>query len=237
MKKLVILSFFALLSCTYIEAQEITAITTTNGIAPIPAFTLGKPAGLIFFETKLNNHFSLSPDVSFSLKDGNLWFSDLWIRYSFNPDTAKRWTVIIGVDYPAYIGKSTIDENGRMISKVANYPTGQLCIKRNINKNNSITLDYWYLQAIDMTDGIKGSYLSLSYGFKKSLKTFSFGSNLNVFYLNYSDKTNGFAGSITAKLSHNKSGLFVSAQGMSPIKASKVNADWNASLGISRKLF
>jgi len=237
MKKL-FLFLFLLTAFTFIsKSQTVTAIVTTNGISPIPAFTLSEPAGLIFVDTKLGKHFIFAPDITFSLKDGRLWFSDLWLKYELNLDLAKRWIAIVGIDCPAYIGQSTIDNNGKKISKAENYPTGQFCIKHRIGEKNTVIFDYWYLQAVDMTTGIKGSYISLSFNLVKELKQLSFISNPNVFYLNYSDGTKGFVGSINAILCHNKSGFFISTQGMTPITTDKIKAAWNISLGITKKLF
>lgn len=237
MKRIFLLIFFGFLIPISSESQTITVLTTTNGIAPIPAFTLGEPAALLILDTKLSKHLSLTPDIAFSLKNGNLWFSDIWLRYTFNPDTAKKWAFIVGLDSPSFVGESTTNEVGKEIKRAANYSTAQLCVKRNVGKYNSIILDYWYLWAFDMTTGIKGNYISLSFNFMKPFEKFSLMSNPNIFHLNYSDGTKGFVGAIDFKLTHNKSGLFLASQGTTPISAKTVKSSWNISIGFSRKMF
>lgn len=225
------------LGVTTLKSQTVTVITTTNGIAPIPAFTLGEPATLVFLNTNLSKHFSFSPDIAFSLKDGNFWFADLWLTYHTNLDSAKNWNMTIGVNCPSFVGGSTTDVIGNNVSTASAYSIGQLCLERKVGKSNLLVLNYWYLKAIDMSTGMKGSYLSLSYSIIKPIKDFSFALVPNLFYLNYSDGTKGFAGSLDAKFSHNKSGLFIAGQGMSPLVANKVKSGWNLSLGITRKMF
>lgn len=236
MKNLVLL-LVLFLGFTTLKSQTVTVITTTNGIASIPAFTLGEPAVLVFLRTNISKHFSFSPDITFSMKDGSFWFSDLWLRYHTDLDSTKKWTVIVGVDYPSFIGGSATNTAGKKISTTSIYPTGQLCLERKVGKSNLLVLDYWYLKATDMTTGIKGSYLSLSFYYNKPLKDFSFGLHPNLFYLNYSDGTKGFMGALDVKFSHNKSGLFFASQGISPLGADKVKSGWNLSLGITRKMF
>ncbi|MFA6355281.1 MAG: hypothetical protein WCW65_02560 [Candidatus Paceibacterota bacterium] len=232
-----VLLFVLFLGFSNLHSQTVTVVTTTNGIAPIPAFTLGEPAALVFLSTNLSEHFSFSPDIAFSMKDGSFWFSDLWLRYHTNLDSAKKWTLIVAVDYPSFIGGSATNAAGRKISTTEIYPTGQLCLEKKVRENNSLVLDYWYLKATDMITGIKGSYLSLSFYYNKPLKNLSFGLHPNLFYLNYSDGTKGFVGALDVKLSHNKSGLFFASQGISPLGAEKVRSGWNLSLGITRKMF
>ena len=237
MKNLFMLFVVLFLGLNSIYSQTVTVVTTTNGIAPIPAFTLGKPAALVFLSTNLSKHFSFSPDIAFSTKDGSFWFSDLWLRYHTELDSAKKWNMIVGVDYPSFIGGSSTNASGKKISTISIYPTGQLCLERKVGANHSLVLDYWYLKATDMSTGIKGSYLSLSFFYHKPLKDFSFGLHPNLFYLNYSDGTKGFVGALDVKLSHKKTGLFFASQGMSPLGADKVKSGWNLSLGITRKMF
>lgn len=242
MKKLLLL--LVILVCALqikaqIRSQTVEISTTTNGIAPIPAFKLGEPAGLIFFNTSVGKHFIIAPDITFSLNDGKLWFSDVWVKYYWKLDSASRWTAILGADFPSFIGQATIDNHGQKITKAENYPTGEIAIKYMLKNWDNITLDYWYLQALNMKTGIKGSYLSLSYNFSKNIwgDNFSIDCSPNIFYLNYSDGTNGFACSIKTSISHSKTGLFISTQEMAPLTVNNTTACWNISAGIKVTIF
>lgn len=218
-------------------SQTVTFIATTNGIAPIPAFALGQPAGIILLDTKLGKHFNFSPDLAYSLKDGSFWFADLWFRYHTNTDSLKKWNFIVGVSYPSFTSGSAVSLAGKKVFTTSIYPIGQLSLERKIGKNDLLILDYWYLRAVDMTTGIKGSYISLLYSYNKTFEKLSLSAHPNLFYLNYSDGTNGFVMSIDVKLSHNKSGLFLARQEIYSLGATGVNPVSNFSLGISRKMF
>ena len=221
-----------------IRSQTTTVIFTNNGIAPIPAFTLGKPAGLAFVNANISKHIEIDPDVTFSLATGKLWFSDVWLKYSFWSDSTKKWLFTIGADFPSYFGQSYTDAAGKTIDQIVLYPTAQLKVKHTINKNLTATLDYWYTQATKIEYGTKGSYISLSTDWNKTLpkKVYSLELNPNVFYLTYSDGTKGLAGSFSVNLFHIKSGIFIGTQGLVPITVKSLKSTWNISVGLTRKL-
>lgn len=221
---------------TLASGQEITVIATNNGIAPVPAFTLGKPAGLVLMRMNLTKHLEFAPDINFSLEDGKLWFADLWLKYSFNLDSAKKWTAVVGIDFPSQVGQAFTFDGERIHQSVV-YGILKSSLNYAINENNSVMLDYWYTYTSKLKYGVKGSYLSLLYTWKKPFKKFTIASNLNLFYINYSDGAKGLSGSVTTKLTHTKTGLFISTQEMSPLIAQKVNTEWNVSFGITRKVF
>src|ERR1035437_9298410 len=51
----------------------------SNGIAPIPAFTLGKPA-IMMSMSLVKNRFSYDPTLGYGL-DLRPWFIDNWLHY------------------------------------------------------------------------------------------------------------------------------------------------------------
>lgn len=221
------------------KGQTLTVMGTNNGIAPIPAFTLGKPAGLIFLKTNISKHLEFSPDVAFNATNGKLWFTDLWLRYNWwaKKDTTKKTVVTVGVDFPSYFGGTYMDQ-GKEISQLVVYYATQLKVKRFISKSLSVTADYWYSGPTEIKFGTKGHYLSISGEWEKELaKRYSFTINPNVFYLSYSDGTTGWAASTAVSIGHKKSGLFVGVSGLVPITSKQIKATWNISAGITRKIF
>lgn len=238
MKQLLLIFSFLVLAVKSALAQTATFIFSQNGVAPIPAFNLGKPAGLVFFKTNLGKYLEFSPDVTFSLKDGRLWFSDMWLRGNIPLDSTGRWIATIGVDFPSYFGQPFTGQSGEKIDQILRYPTCQAKLRRTFKGGNTITFDYWYTQAIEAEYGVKGSYISLSCNWNKSLGAdFSFNAIPNLFFLSYSDGTKGFASSVNATVSHNKTGLFIDVLGLTSLTAKKVNPAYSVSLGITRKLF
>jgi hypothetical protein len=226
------------------QTQTLTAIAANKGVAPIPSFGIENPAVLVFINTKLGKkgvweHIEFSPDVAFN--SGNrLWFSDVWLRYNHwsKKDTLKKTVYTLGVDFPSLFGQPYMLPTGETLNQVVVYWTVQGRIKRILNKNLSLTLDYWYLRATEMKYGVAGSYISTSASWEKGInKKLSFTANPNIFYLGYTDRTKGFVSSLGVTLTHKKSGLFLGALGLAPITSKQVKSNWNISLGISRKLF
>lgn len=234
MKKLLFVLALALCA-TKMHGQTLTAVASTKGIAPIPAFNLPEPAGLIFLNTKITNNLEFSPDFTYSLKDGKGWFLDTWLRYNVTLDSAKRWVATAGYDWSFFFQPYTA--NGEAITQTVRYPTYQARLKFIQNAESTFTFDYWYTYPIERAHGITGSYISIMYSRTKELQKVVLSSNPNLFYISYSDGTKGFLGSIDFSCAHKKSGLFVSTQLLKPITANNSRLVYNFSIGITRKLY
>ncbi len=114
MLKNLFVGFFLLLAAPNVRGQEtkntgrtifqVSGVlsVTTNGIAPVPAFSLGKPAVSSFLSLR-NNRFSFDPEIAFSL-DGVPWFLNSNFRYNliekskFKLRTGLTWG--ISFSYP-----------------------------------------------------------------------------------------------------------------------------------------
>lgn len=245
MKKIFFLAtFLAIGFFVKIHGQTVTVVASNKGVAPIPAFGIENPAVLVFFNTKLGEkgffeHVEFSPDIAFN-SGSRLWFTDAWVRYNHwaKKDTLKKTVYTVGVDFPSLFGQSYTLPTGEIIDQTVVYYTIQGKIKRAINKNLSLTLDYWYLRATDMKYGVAGSYISGSASWDNNInKNVSFTVNPNIFYLEYTDGTKGFVSSLGLTVAHKKSGLFLGALGLTPVTSKQVKSNWNVSLGITRRLF
>jgi hypothetical protein len=210
---------------------------TSNGIAPIPAFTLGKPAGIISLNCKLFNNFEIDPLVGFSLNDGKLWFSDSWLRYNI-PMLKGKLIATAGFNFPSYVGEK-IEVGGKAINQVTRCLNLQSKFRYIINESNSLVFDYWYIFIPRSIANDSGHYISMVYDWKKELlKKIIVGAEINTFYLTYRGEkpANGFASSIEASLFHKKTGLFFGGQVFVPLTL-KSDFSWNVSVGIKRNLF
>jgi hypothetical protein len=243
MKKIIFFVTF-LVIVIFSKSQTVTVVAANKGVGPIPAFSIENPAVLLFFNTKLGEkgiweHIEFSPDIALN-SGSRLWFSDVWLRYNYygKNDTLKKTVYTVGVDFPSLFGQEYTLPTAEKINQLVTYFTVQGKIKRMVNKNLSLTLDYWYLRATNMKYGVAGSYISTSASWNKEVgKKFIFSANPNVFYLDYTDGTKGFVGSLGLTLAHKKSGLFIGTLGLTPITSKQVKSNWNVSLGITRKLF
>jgi len=234
MKKLIIL-LFGVVILKSSSAQKVTFTANTNGIGLVPAFSLSKPAGLIFLTTNLTKNLEFSPDFAFNLKDGQGWFLDTWLRWNQPLDSVERWVVTAGIDWSIFFQDYTTGSNGNIV-RTLRYPTFQGKLKFAANAKNKFIFDYWYTSVVEKSAGVRGHYLSFVYSHSQPLKKFTLENNLNTFYLNYSDGTEGFGCSFDAKIKHEKSGLFLGFQVFKPLTLT-TEFNKNFFVGVTRKMF
>lgn len=236
MKRLIVV--LCVLSLSGYAQSNATFAITNNGIAPVPAFNLGRPSVSVFTEMKLSKNLSFCPDFALDATTGRGWYADTWIRWTQQLDSTGRWKAVVGFDWSYYFQNFEVSTN-KNITQTVMYPTYQAKLLFSPNDNNSITADCWYTYPIasEKQYGISGIYISTKYtNIKKISKAFNLVSGANLFYINYTDGSNGFASSYDANLIHNKSGLFVSPQilhSISPKEQTNVKFNWNISLGIT----
>lgn len=221
------------------KGQEVTITGSTKGVAPITSFKTDDPALMFFFKFNLADsgfweHVELSPDIAFSSKTV-LWFGDMWARINYwsKRDTLRKTIYTVGLDFPSPFGQQYTLPDGKEITQVVIYYTLQGKVVRRVGKNLSFTFDYWYLECTKMRYGVKGHYVSLSSIWNKEIdnKNFVLSANPNLFYLNFTDGTNGLVGSLELNIIHPKTGLFAGVLGLTPITSNQVKRNWNVSVG------
>ncbi|HVY35973.1 MAG TPA: hypothetical protein VG982_01700 [Candidatus Paceibacterota bacterium] len=218
------------------RTQTVTAIATTNGIAPIPAFTLNKPAALVYMNTSLGKDWEFDPDVTFDLSNGNGWFMDIWNKKNFHLDTAGKFTLTVGADWSLFFQSY---KDGKRVTQSVPYPTFEGKMRFVPDKKNSCTFDWWYTFATQKEFGVKGNYVSLMYTRSQEYKKITLLGDVNEFYINYSDGSRGLGASYDASIIHNRSGLFLGGQivhSVSPTSSTNIKFGWSVSVGITRKL-
>lgn len=234
MKKLFLLAAFAGITAFAKAQTTVTATVTTNGLAPVPAFKLGKPAAFFVFDTYLisTKRFSLeaAPDLGINLTNGQGWFGDTWLQANNKLDSAGRWTLSSAFNWSLIF---TRHPDGTTTSTP--YPTGRLRLKFLMDRHNAFDFESWYTKAVPLRDGIQGNYTSFQYIRIQPLGTFTASATLNLFHLQYSDGTKGFARALSGSIAH-KSGLFIATQFTNRINATHVKAVHNFTIGYTRKL-
>ncbi|HTH93005.1 MAG TPA: hypothetical protein VL576_00805 [Candidatus Paceibacterota bacterium] len=220
---------------SFAKAQSITAFVTSNGLAPVPAFKLGKPAAFLAFDGNIisTKRFSLeaNPDLGIDLTNGQGWFGDTWLQGNLKLDTAGRWIASAAIDWSLIFVQQA---NGKTMS--VPYPTTKLQMRFTMDPKNAFDLESWYTKAIPLSDGIAGTYTSFQYTRSQQLgSTYTISATANLFYLDYSDGTQGFARSISASLTH-KSGVYVACQFTNDINAPHVTAVHAFTLGFTCKI-
>jgi hypothetical protein len=206
---------------------------TTNGISPIPAFTLGKPAVLVNLSLK-KKRLSYAPEMAFSVQ-GVPWFFNNFFRYKliekpkFEFRTGMNWA--ISYSYPI------INQNGvdRTIARGERFLWLELVPRYTISEKvaiSSITFSGYNFEPGSVK---RINYVSIIGNFTKLPLLQNFYCNIfpQFFYLNLDGRSDGFFASGVLGVGHNKLPLFVSTQVNTTLTTS-ISPDpgfkWNVSL-------
>lgn len=213
-----------------------TVSVTTNGISPIPAFSLDKPAITAFLKI-VRKRVSLDPEFGFSTK-GIPWFVGTCFRYKaidkprFILNTGVIWG--LGFSYPQ------LKENGKtnIISKAERFAWLDIRSKYIFSKTLSVGSNIWNGYNFEKGSVKRIHYLSLNLNVDdvKLKGAYYFKLYPQLFYLNLDETNDGFFASATGGIGQKKWGLFLSTQfnqtvitNISPSPGFK----WNISLDYS----
>lgn len=213
-----------------------TLSLTTNGISPIPAFSLGNPAILGFLSLR-KKRFSYDPQMAFSSK-GIPWFFNNCFRYriiektKFQFQTGLIWG--IGYLYPEVI-LNGVNQN---IAKAERFLWLELMPSYKISDKLTISSTTWSGHNFESGSVKRINYISLIGNITKIRLNQSLHFNFfpQVFYLNLDGISDGFFVSGILGIGHNKFPLFLSMQ-MNKTLTTTISPDpgfqWNISLAYS----
>ncbi len=206
---------------------------TTNGISPIPAFSLGKPA--IFSNLSLKKKkFSYDPEMAFSI-EGVPWFFNNFFRYKliekpkFEFRTGLNWA--ISYSYPQ-VNQNGVDQT---IARGERFLWLELVPRYNISEKvaiSSITFSGYNFEPGSVK---RINYISIIGNFTKLPLTEKLYCNIfpQLFYLNLDGSSEGFFGSGVLSVAHKTIPLFISTQVNTTLTTS-ISPDpgfkWNISL-------
>jgi hypothetical protein len=209
---------------------------TTNGISPIPAFSLGKPAVLVNLSLK-NKKFSYNPEMAFSIQ-GVPWFFNNFFRYKliekpkFEFRTGVNWA--ISYSYPI-VNQKCVE---RTIARGERFLWLELMPRYTFSKKiaiSSITFSGYNFEPGSVK---RINYLSIIGNFTRLPISKNFYCNIfpQFFYLNLDGTTDGFFVSGMMGIGHTKLPLVVSTQINSTL-TTNISPDpgfkWNVSLSYS----
>jgi hypothetical protein len=163
----------------------------SNGIASIPAFSLGKPA-VIASAGLAKWRLSYDPTLAYGL-DMRPWFIDSWIHFRIvdKPSFILR----TGINFSNFFTEYFPPENTILpykITQTQRYWAIELAAIRYFNPTTSLTLMYWNDRGQDPGTLI-GHYVTLS-GDKSDIrigKSLLFSANIQIFYINYTGLNDG----------------------------------------------
>lgn len=203
----------------------------SNGIAAIPAFSLGEPTIMANITLK-KNRFSYNPQLSYGL-NFKPWIIDNWFRYQWieKPKFEMRTSFNISMFF------SEVETPDEVILRGQRYAAIELAGKYKLSDKTSFSLMAWYDKGID-TGTITGYFFNFVYDQtgigigKHVLLAF----NLQTFYIDYTDLNDGLFISPKLSCSVRKIPFFLFWQGIQPLYSNispYPEFQWNIGLGFS----
>jgi hypothetical protein len=158
----------------------------SNGIAPIPAFSLGTPA-IIAALTLQKRRFSYDPTVSYGI-NMRPWLFDNWLRYRliFKPKFELRAGFNFSMLFSQY------DTGEDKILQGQQYLTIELAGMYKMSQESSISLMYWNDHGQD-PGSLDGHFFNVVYDRTKINigKSLIFYANIQLFYIDYTGANDG----------------------------------------------
>jgi hypothetical protein len=171
----------------------------SNGIAAVPAFSLGKPAYIAALSLK-KNRFSYEPQLSYTI-DFKPWVIDNWFHYKIIGQPKFE----LKGDFDLSMFFSELQTSQEVVWRGQRYATFGFTGTYKIIRNTSMSLIAWYDRGLDPGTLI-GYYLNLVAD-RSSIpigKSIILGANLQVFYVDYTGNNDGLfiSPKISSSLKH-----------------------------------
>lgn len=163
-----------------------TVSLNSNGIASIPAFSLGKPA-LMASLSLVKNRFSYDPLLAYGL-DLRPWFIDNWLHYKLIVKPA--FELRTGFNLSAYFSEYTPPEE--FVWHSERYFTFEIAGMYKISPVNALSLLYWNDRGQE-PESIQGHFLDLVWDRSdiKIGKKVLMSLNFQLYYINYNENNDG----------------------------------------------
>jgi len=182
---------------------EASVSINSNGIASIPAFSLGDPA-IIATVSLAMNRFSYDPVLAYGV-DMRPWFIDNWLHYRIirNEDLELR----TGINFSTFFTKNTFQD--RTILQADRYFAFEIAALYRVTEKMSLTLMYWSDRGQE-EGTISGHFFNLAGDINniRAGESIILSAGAQLFYINYDG---------------NNDGLFISPR----VSASAVNLPFN----------
>jgi hypothetical protein len=209
-----------------------TVTATTNGISPIPSFTLDKPALLSVFSIG-GKKFSFDPEFRFSL-EGKPWSYVFWFRYKLIK--AKKFSMGIGA-HPAFafstkfLTKDGVSQNYIVTQR---YFASEITPTYHLTDDISLGIYYLYSRGLDDYAIQNTNFISLQAGISniKISDNLALKFNPQVFYLKL-DQNQGYYFASALTLSKKESPFSFSGMINKVINTEIAGKDFNWNLSLT----
>mgnify|MGYP001454474134 CR=1 FL=1 len=203
----------------------------SNGIASIPAFSLGKPA-VIASAGISKGRFSYDPVLAYSL-EMKPWFIDSWLHYRIIEK--PKFELKAGVNFSTFC--SGLMLNGEEIIKAERYFAFSISPTYRFSPVSSLTFDYWSDNGQEK-GSISGHFLCLTYDRSEIElgKNMLLSANIMFFQLFYDGNNDGLfvAPKISLSMRDFPSSLFFQAtQAITSNISPWPGFRWNAGISLS----
>lgn len=205
-------------------------LLTNNGISPVPAFSLGKPALMATLFVKKRG-FIFSPEFNFG-SDGKPWTVNQWFRYQFSHE---KFSYRAGINFTLYFGRETVQMGNTSVevAKLNQYTALEANVGYQLSAKSSLNLTYWNSHGLDFGSVKSGHFLSFSASFSKIplSKLLFLELRPNVFYINNKVPFEGLFVSSILNISFKKFPVSLFTQGVQPIwSLPSTKFSWNYGL-------
>jgi hypothetical protein len=164
----------------------VTFSLNSNGIASIPAFSLGKPA-MMASAYFVKGRFSYEPLLAYGL-DGKPWFIDNWLHYK--PVVRLKYELRVGFNLSTFCSKHELPEGS--IHEAQRYFAFELTQTYKFTSRSFLSLAYWNDRGQE-PGAISGHFISLT-GERNEIpvgKNVLLAANIMLFYINYTGNNDG----------------------------------------------
>jgi hypothetical protein len=201
---------------------------TNNGISPVPAFSLGKPALTANFYIH-KKRFSYDPDFGVGL-NGMPWYIDNWVRYKLI--LRSRFNLGTGINGNLFFTEYKTPEG--IILQAKRYLVFEMIGTYKISKKATISLLYWYANGFDLWT-IKGHFIDIIANWHNIpvSKCFLLALNSQFFYTNNTGNNDGLFITGKASVSTRHLPISVYIQGIQAIESNMIpypGLKWNFGL-------
>ena len=203
----------------------------TNGIAPIPSFSAGKPVTSASLSIS-KNRFSYDPFFAYRF-DLRPWIIDNWFHYKLIMQ--PKFEMRTGINISMFFSENEAPETD--IWQGQRYNTFELAEIYKFSDTESISLLTWYDWGRE--DGTVSGYFINLVGEKTDIQLgrhFLMDLNLQAFYIDYTDNNDGLFVSPTITCSSTDIPAFLFFQGIQPLTSNMSPApefSWNLGLGFT----
>ncbi len=205
---------------------------TQNGIALVPTFSLGKPAGIVMLSMG-KKKFNFDPEFRFSL-EGKPWSVLFWFRYQ--AVKTNKFSLRIGAHPALNFRTQQVTINGAVQDAIVTrrFLTTEISPNYSIKKNISIGAYYLYGHGFDKGAAVNNHFITLNANFSniKLSESYFMRVSPQVFFLKQ-DKLTGYFTSATVSVARKNFPLSIAGLFNKQLKEGIAGAKdfiWNATI-------